>query len=107
MAFKTVFNITRKAKTTPYFGAWLATQPTSPQKTAFATLVKARAAEGITETATFSKDGLSQVFVTDYGTQEIYDAFKAKYATEIALVKEARTAYEATAGVTRSFSIEK
>lgn len=107
MAFKTVFNIARKAKTTPYFGAWLATQPASPQKTAFDTLAKARAAAGITETAFFSKDGLSQVFATNYGTQENYNAFKAKYATEIALVKEARTAYEASAGVTRTFSIEK
>jgi hypothetical protein len=107
MAFKIVFNIVRKAKTTPYFRAWLATQPTSPQKTAFAALVEARAAEGITATTTFANDGLSQVFVTDYGTQKIYDDFEAKYATEIALVKEARIAYEATAGITRSFSIEE
>lgn len=107
MSFKIVFNLSRKAKTTPYFRAWLATQPDSPQKTAANTLAEARAAAGITETVTFSKDGLSQVLSTEYGTQENYNSFKAKYATEIALVKAARTAYESAAGITREFSIEK
>lgn len=107
MAYTAAFKLTRKSKTVPFFGEWIASQPKSAAQTAYTTVAQARARAGFKQSITPEANGLAITLRYEYGSEEICKAFLAKYAAEMVLIKKARADYESKNGMTRTFSVEK
>ena len=106
MAYTAAIKLTRKSKTRPFFGEWISAQPKSAAKTAYTTLVQARARAGFKQSLAPEADDLTLIQRIEYGSEAVFNAFTSKYSAEMDLVKDARADYETTAGMTRSFTIE-
>ena len=107
MAHTAAIKLARKTKTTPFFGEWIASQPNSAAKTAYTTVAQARARAGFKQSITPEANGLAITLRIEYGSEAVFQAFMSKYAAEMVLIKQVRGEYETTAGITRTFSIEK
>ena len=107
MSYALSYTITRPDKTVPFFKAYIERQPADlPARIAFQALAEARNAAGFTETSKNSADGLVCTQTYDYGSVEAFEKFRAANNDDMEIVKTARSAYEASVGITRSTKIQ-